>query len=182
MRQLIKKIFIYFSSKNSFIKEFFLNSSFLRTPFGLTIINFLFQKIFRINSDVNIPVNFTSRVTAYKNIKLTQDKTTKLSFAVSGSCYIQGINGIEIGSNFLFAPGIKIISANHNIYNHEISEPADKIIIGNNVWVGTNAIILPSVIIGDNCIIGAGSVVTKSFPESNLIIAGNPAKIIKKIH
>jgi acetyltransferase-like isoleucine patch superfamily enzyme len=44
-----------------------------------------------------------------------------------------------------------------------------------------NAMILPGVHLGDNTIVGAGSVVTKSFPEGNVVIAGNPAKIIKKL-
>lgn len=181
MRKFIKRIVIYLSKNNSYIRNFHLNSSFLRTPIGLSIINFIFQKIFRINSNVDIPVNFTSRITAYNNIKHAKDKTTKLSFAISGGCYIQGINGIEIGNNFLFAPGIKIISANHNSKNHDISDVTNKIVIGNNVWMGTNSIILPGVTVGDCCIIAAGSVVTKSFPESHLIIGGNPAKILKRI-
>jgi acetyltransferase-like isoleucine patch superfamily enzyme len=54
------------------------------------------------------------------------------------------------------------------------------IIIGNNVWIGSNSTILPGVVIGDNSIIGAGSVVTKNVP-SNVIVAGVPAKVIKKI-
>ncbi len=53
-----------------------------------------------------------------------------------------------------------------------------KIIIGNNVYIGNNCLIMPGVAIGDNVIIGAGSVVTKSIP-SNCVVAGNPAKYIK---
>ena len=52
--------------------------------------------------------------------------------------------------------------------------------IGNNVFVGVNAIILPNVTIGDNSIIGAGSVVTKDVPP-NVVVAGNPARIIREI-
>ena len=73
---------------------------------------------------------------------------------------------------------MKIISANHDINDvarTQLSE--EKVSIGDNVWIGANAIILPGVAIGNNCIIGAGSVVTKSFP-SNCIIVGNPAKIL----
>ena len=52
--------------------------------------------------------------------------------------------------------------------------------IGNNVWIGGGAILLPGVIIGDNTTIGAGSVVTKSIPD-NCIAAGNPCRVIRKI-
>lgn len=55
------------------------------------------------------------------------------------------------------------------------------VIIGKKCWIGMNAIILPGVKLGDNTIVGAGSVVTKSFPDGNLVIAGNPAKIINKL-
>jgi acetyltransferase-like isoleucine patch superfamily enzyme len=55
------------------------------------------------------------------------------------------------------------------------------VIIGKKCWIGMNAIILPGVQLGDNTIVGAGSVVTKPFPDGNILIAGNPAKIIKRL-
>lgn len=55
-----------------------------------------------------------------------------------------------------------------------------KIKIGNNVYIGNCTLIMPGIIIGDNVIIGAGSVVTKSF-ENDVIIAGNPAKVIGSV-
>jgi acetyltransferase-like isoleucine patch superfamily enzyme len=143
-------------------------------PPGLFFINFIFQRIFRINGEIPWMVNFTSRVSG--NIKI--GKNVWISFAVSGGCYVQGINGIEIGDNTIFAPGVKIISANHdpNDYNKWIK--CSPIKIGKNCWIGANAVILPGVQLGDNVIVGAGSVVTKSFPN-NCTIAGVPAKIIK---
>ena len=53
--------------------------------------------------------------------------------------------------------------------------------IGNGCWIGGGAIILPGVSIGDGTVIGAGSVVTKDIPD-NVVVAGNPAKIIKEIN
>ena len=55
-----------------------------------------------------------------------------------------------------------------------------KVIIGNNVWIGDKATVLPGVSIGDGAIIGANSVVTKDVPAFS-VVAGNPAKIIKKL-
>lgn len=52
-----------------------------------------------------------------------------------------------------------------------------KIVIGDNCFIGTRAIIMPDVIIGDNCVIGAGSIVTRSIP-SNSVVVGIPARII----
>ena len=52
--------------------------------------------------------------------------------------------------------------------------------VGNNVWIGGNVTVLPGVSIGDDSVIGAGSVVTKDIPE-NVIAAGNPCRVIRKI-
>lgn len=54
------------------------------------------------------------------------------------------------------------------------------ITIGDNVWIGGNSVILPGLIIGDNVVIGGGSVVTTNV-ESNTLVAGSPAKFIKKL-
>ncbi|MDT4068951.1 type 8 capsular polysaccharide synthesis protein Cap8J, partial [Staphylococcus aureus] len=59
--------------------------------------------------------------------------------------------------------------------------PGEDVKIGNYSWIGMNSVILPGVELGEHTIVGAGSVVTKSFPEGNVVIGGNPAKIIKKI-
>ncbi|MBK0010024.1 DapH/DapD/GlmU-related protein [Priestia aryabhattai] len=59
-------------------------------------------------------------------------------------------------------------------------EYAKPIIFGDNVWIGGSAVINPGVSIGDNVVIASGSVVTKDVPN-NIVVGGNPAKIIKKI-
>ena len=75
---------------------------------------------------------------------------------------------------------MKIISANHSKNNYLTWEKNEGIVINKNVWIGTNVVILPGVKIGKNSIIAAGSIVTKSF-DDNSLIAGNPAKLIKKL-
>lgn len=151
----------------------------IRISKSLYFVNFLFQRIFRVNAQCRFQVNFTSRFINTERMTFHNDLVTLASFASSGGCYIQANNGIEIGRNFLCASDVKIISANHDYENFMSSKISPPIIIGNDVWIGSSAVILPAVKIGDNCIIGAGSVVTKSFPN-NSIIAGNPAKLIRE--
>lgn len=142
---------------------------------GLRILNFIVQKIFRVNGKVPFMVHFTSIVSG--EIKFGNDVARY--FANSNGCYIQGINGIIIGDNTIFAPGVKIISANHNKQDFNKHDKTIPVVIGNNCWLGTNVVVLPGVELGDNVIVAAGSVVHKSF-GSNLIIGGVPAKIIKE--
>lgn len=81
--------------------------------------------------------------------------------------------GIYIGDNVW-------VLANSTILAHDYSRNlVCDTVIGNNVIIGINSLILPGVSLKDNTVVAAGSVVTKSF-QSNVIIAGNPAKIIKE--
>lgn len=98
---------------------------------------------------------------------------------LSNGCYIQAKNGIVIGSNLRMGPGVGLVSANHNPDNYDEWLLANPIVIGNNVWLGMNAVILPGVEIGNNVIIGANSVVNKNIPD-NSIAAGNPCCVIRE--
>ena len=88
-------------------------------------------------------------------------------------------NGVIIGKDVAIAPGAKIISGKHipgNIWEYATKK---EVRIGDYCWIGSNAVILPGVTLGANTVVGAGSIVTKSFPEGNCIIVGNPARKIK---
>lgn len=154
------------------------NNCVSRAPFGLSVINFIVQRIFRVNGRAPIPVHFTSRVTNFEKIYFIRDDTTLLSFSVSGGLYMQAVNGISIGRNFLFAQGVKIVSANHDLVSRNKHASSDPIVIGSDVWLGANVVILPGVKLADGVVVGAGSVVTSSFGIKNSIIAGNPAELI----
>lgn len=145
----------------------------------LLLVNWVFQRILGINSDIPWSVHYTSRVT--NPDKLQVGRGVRKSFAVSGGCYIQAGNGVEIGEGTIFAPGVKIISANHDIENSERNwKESGPIVIGRHCWIGANAVILPDVHLGDRVVVGAGAVVTRSFP-SDIIIAGVPAEIVRRL-
>lgn len=90
---------------------------------------------------------------------------------------------VTIGNNAFIGPNVSIYTACHPIEPGQRNtgvEWAKPVTIGNNVWIGGSVTILPGVSIGDNVVIGAGAVVTHDIP-SNMIVGGNPAKIIRKI-
>lgn len=99
------------------------------------------------------------------------------------NCCILDVSVVKIGDNAMLGPNVQIYTATHPLeYQQRNSgyEFAKPISIGKNVWIGGNATICPGVTIGDNVVIGAGAVVTKNVP-ADVFVAGNPAKIIKKI-
>ncbi len=132
------------------------------------------QKIFRINGKVMWPVHFTS--TIHSPEKIT--KGILCDPADSPNVYINAANGINFGNNIEIGPGSAIVSANHDLDNYSISKKNYPITIGNNVWIGANCTILPTVSIGDNVVIGAGSIVTKDIP-ANTVAFGNPCKVVR---
>ena len=103
-------------------------------------------------------------------------------------CYINATGGIKVGDNVTLSSGSKIISSTICLDKFKSKSRSrdyhdtKSVSLGDNVWLGANAIVLPGVSIsGSNVIIASGAIVTKSFEESNVIIAGNPARIIKSI-
>lgn len=90
---------------------------------------------------------------------------------------------ITIGDNCMFGPNCQLYAATHPIEpvkRNSGMEFGKPITIGDNVWFGGSVIITPGVTLGNNVVVAAGSVVTKSFPD-NVVLGGNPARIIRTI-
>ena len=90
---------------------------------------------------------------------------------------------IFIGDNVMIAPNVTIATGTHPIcpeLREQVYQYNLPVHIGNRVWIGAGAVILPGVTIGDNSVIGAGSVVTKDIP-SGVVAVGNPCRVLREI-
>lgn len=88
---------------------------------------------------------------------------------------------ISIGDDVHITDGVKLLTHGGGcVLRHTFPEydSFGKVVIGNNVYIGTNALIMPGVTIGNNVVVGAGSVVTKNVSD-NCVVAGNPARFVK---
>lgn len=101
---------------------------------------------------------------------------------ISPAVRISASDKIHIGNGCMFANGAYITDSDwHGIYDRVARDPEIKpVIIHDNVWVGDHATVLKGVTIGENSIVAAGAIVTKDVP-ANVIVAGNPARIVKEL-
>lgn len=113
---------------------------------------------------------------------------------VNMNCTFLDDNIIRIGNNVLIAPNVQLYTATHPTDADErfvkdwdelsgelfFKTKALPITIGDNVWIGGGAIVLPGVTVGNNSVIGAGSVVTHSVPADSVAV-GNPCRVIRKL-
>lgn len=138
-------------------------SEILKGLFGSTGDNFCVKPTFRCDYGYNIHVGE--------------------NFFANYDCIILDVCKVTIGDNCMIAPRVCIYTATHpldvetRISGLEYGKP---VTIGDNVWIGGSSTILPGVNIGDNAVIAAGSVVTKDVP-ANVVVGGNPAKILKHL-
>ena len=105
---------------------------------------------------------------------------------ISGST-IYARKGITIGDNTMIGGNAKILDNDFHPLEVEARLADDKnkigtreIVIGKNCFIGCNSLILKGTVLGDNCVVGAGAVVSGKF-EDNCVIAGNPARVIRKL-
>ena len=89
-------------------------------------------------------------------------------------------DSVAIVSNVLIGPEVKIATVDHDLYDRHNLFHFGQVTIKENAWICIGAIICPGVTIGRNAVVAAGAVVTKDVPD-NVVVGGNPAKVIKKI-
>ncbi|WP_432053285.1 sugar O-acetyltransferase [Streptomyces xiamenensis] len=93
------------------------------------------------------------------------------------------VAAITIGADCQIGPNVQLLTPTHPLEpqpRRDKLEAARPITIGDNVWLGGGAIVLPGVTIGDNAVIGAGAVVTKDVP-ANVVAVGNPARPVRNL-
>ena len=100
---------------------------------------------------------------------------------INTGCHFSDQGGITIGDNTLLGSNVVIATVNHDMdpAKRRTAWPAP-VVIGENVWIGSSATIVPGVTIGDGAIVAAGAVVTKDVPP-NTVVGGNPARVIKTL-
>lgn len=147
-----------------------------RAGVPLRIVNLVFQRFVGLNGDCPFPVNFTSRVNVAKRLHV--HPTVMPYFATSGGSYFQAFNGIYIDAGTIIAPGVKIVSADHDQAALDRHVTARPIVIGKRCWISAGAILLPETTLGDDVVVAAGAVVKGQFP-SGCLLAGVPARIVR---
>lgn len=140
---------------------------------------FFFQKVLGFNRQVPWPVHFTSTVSGHQYIRIGIN--TAPGASLGNYIFAKEDAPISVGDYTSIASNVCIGSFNHDVHN--ISEYVSKggVHIGRYCWIGANAVVLPGVHLGDHTVVAAGAVVTQSFNEGYVVLAGNPARVLKRL-
>lgn len=99
---------------------------------------------------------------------------------INHSAILSASGGIEFEDGIMAAPGLKIVTINHDMYDRHLTYTYGKVIVKKNAWLGLNVTICPGVTIGKYAVVAAGAVVTKDVPDY-AVVGGVPAKVIKML-
>ena len=145
-----------------------------------------------IGNDCTVKSSFLSNLVGLYSRKIIVTRVPGAVIRIGDRVGISGATiyarkGITIGDDTNIGGNVKILDNDFHPIDPEarrldVKEQigTEPVIIGKNCFIGCNALILKGVVLGDNCVVGAGSVVTGQF-EDNCVIAGNPARVIRKL-
>ncbi len=148
-----------------------------------------FKPIIRIIAEQADLALHTPRMPNGQNPLIFIDDENKLINNIPKSVYFNTRSGlIKIGSNTVFGENVMVLTGKHNYFSgnknilelHKVPEKGRDIVIGDNCYIGSGAIIIGPVNIGNFAVIGAGAVVTKDI-EPYTMVGGVPAHILKKL-
>lgn len=165
-----------------FFKRRFLQGRHFDIGFGgyFWAVRSVWQKsILRLARPLPWPSGLTCYVSNPDNIVFHPDDLNNFQ---SPGIYLQNFKGkIHLGRGTYLGPNVGIITANHRLDALDEHEEGKDVFIGEKCWIGMNAVILPGVVLGERTVVAAGAVVTRSYPQGNIVIGGTPAKILKEI-
>ena len=137
-----------------------------------------------ISSGTEVSVDKGGKITVGKRMSMRKGSrlnvrnngcvTIGKNFYMNTGCLISAHDSITIGDDVEFGPGVLVYDQDHD-FRAEGGLRAKKfktapVVIGNNVWIGANTIILRGTTIGDNCVIGAGCVIKGTFPPNKVVL------------
>ncbi|MCA6065042.1 acyltransferase [Thalassolituus marinus] len=146
--------------------------------YGWALKSIWLRNVLRIYRPVGIPISSSCIVSNHKNMIFHPDDLH--IFQVPGVYYQNFDAKIVIGKGSYIAPNVGIITANHNLVDLDLHSPGKDVVLGENCWVGMNSMILPGVVLGPRTVVAAGAVVTKSFIEGDVVLAGVPAVVVSE--
>lgn len=188
MKQLLKKLDFIIKPLAMLVFSFFYDKKYLQGRlFEEEYAGYFFclksiwqRNILRLAKPYPWPVGLTCYISSKDNIDFHIDDLNNFQ---SPGTYFQNFKGkITLGKGCYIAPNVGIITVNHDLNALREHTQAENVVLGENCWIGMNSVILPGVTLGAKTIVAAGSVVTKSFPEGYVVLAGSPAKIKKRIN
>lgn len=154
------------------------------------ILNSINRDKISIGDNVNIGIfSWISVSTSFAGINCSSKRKIRLKIgnnvSIGNNAFIVANNDVSIGNNVIIAPYVYISDHMHEYENTKVNlseQPltnSGHVSIGDNVFIGIKASILPNVSIGERSVVGAGSVVTKDVPSYSVVV-GNPARVVKR--
>ncbi len=176
IKRVFKALFFFCLRNFPFLRPIYDS---LDTPSPILLRMLFMQKLLGFNRRVPWPVHFTSKVSGWEYINIG----IAVAPGFMGGCYIfaKEDSPISIGDYTIVSANVCIAGYNHDIYDYTKFPSKGGIKIGRYCWLAMNTSIMPGVVLGDHTIVAAGAIVTKSFPEGYCVVAGVPAKVVRRL-